>query len=178
MKCGLNPTISCPREVEFLVHALVVPSPIPEEDAEQYDADVEAIAVEVATAYEERFNAQVTDVSRPELARRAGLTAWPGFDLLSRRPPTGSGLPEKLCIEVKGRRGHGSVQLEKNEWASACNNQDEYWLYCGLRLRHAPSPLGSGARSLRQTAGENAGVNGPYDNRIADFGSCGVGSQE
>ena len=118
-----------PGEVEFLVHALVVPSPIPEEDAEQYDADVEAIAVEVATAYEERFNAQVTDVSRPELARRAGLTAWPGFDLLSRRPPTGSGLPEKLCIEVKGRRGHGSVQLEKNEWASACNNQDEYWLY-------------------------------------------------
>ena len=82
-----------PGEVEFLVHALVVPSRTPEEDTEQYDADVEAIAVEVATAYEERFNAQVTDVSRPERARLAGLTDWPGFDLLSRRPPARERLP-------------------------------------------------------------------------------------
>ena len=117
-----------PGEVEFLVHALVVPSQDPEE-LEQYDADVEAIAVQVATAYEESFKSQVTDVSRPELARRAGLTNWPGFDLLSKRPPAGSRPPEKLCVEVKGRRGHGSVQLQKNEWVSACNNQDEYWLY-------------------------------------------------
>ena len=72
-------------EVEFLVHALVVPVQHPGE-AERYDADVEAIAMKVATAYEERFGAEVKDVSRPELARRAGLTDWPGFDLRSRRP--------------------------------------------------------------------------------------------
>ena len=118
-----------PGEVEFLVHALVVPSRAPEEDTEQYDADVEAIAVEVATAYEERFSAEVTDVSRPERARRTGLTDWPGFDLLSRRPPTGGGSLEELAIEVKGRRGHGSIELKDNEWANACNLRGKYWLY-------------------------------------------------
>lgn len=118
-----------PGEVEFLVHALVVPSQTPEEDTEQYDADVDAIAVQVATAYEERLNARVTDVSRPESARRAGLTDWPGFDLLSRRPPTGDGSREELAIEVKGRRGHGSIELKDNEWASACNLRGKYWLY-------------------------------------------------
>ena len=117
-----------PGEVEFLVHALVVPSQDPEE-TEQYDADVEGIAVQVATAYEESFKAQVTDVSRPELARRAGLNNWPGFDLLSRRPSTTGRSSEKLAIEVKGRRCRGGVQLQDNEWGSACNNRDTYWLY-------------------------------------------------
>ena len=117
-----------PGEVEFLVHALVVPSQDPEE-MEQYEADVEAIAVQVATAYEESYNAHVTDVSRPELSRRAGLTNWPGFDLLSRRPPTGDGSREELAIEVKGRRGHGSIELQDNEWANACNLRGKYWLY-------------------------------------------------
>ena len=71
-------------EVEILVHALVVP--VQDAEAlERYDADVEAIAVEVATAYEESLGAEVTDVSKPELARRAGLTDWPGFDLKSRQ---------------------------------------------------------------------------------------------
>ena len=117
-----------PGEVEFLVHALVVPSQDPEE-TEQYDADVETIAVQVAMAYEERFNAQVTDVSRPELARRAGLTDWPGFDLLSCRPPAADHFPEELAIEVKGRRGHGGIELKDNEWANACNLRGKYWLY-------------------------------------------------
>ena len=117
-----------PGEVEFLVHALVVSSQDPEE-MEQYDADVEAIAVQVATAYEEGFNAHVKDVSRPELARRAGLTDWPGFDLLSRRPPTGDGPREELAIEVKGRRGRGTIELKDNEWAGACNLRGKYWLY-------------------------------------------------
>ena len=117
-----------PSNIEFLAHALVVPSQDPEE-TEQYEADVESIAVQVATAYEERFNAQVTDVSRPELARRAGLTNWPGFDLMSRRPPATGSSPEKLDIEVKGRRGRGGVHLQDNEWGSACNNRDTYWLY-------------------------------------------------
>ncbi len=91
-----------PGEVEFLVHALVVPSQDPEE-TEQYEADVEAIAVQVATAYEESFNAHVTDVSRPELARRVGLNNWPGFDLQSRRPPATGSSAEKLDIETFSR---------------------------------------------------------------------------
>ena len=117
-----------PGEVEFLVHALVIPSEDPEE-TEQYDADVEAIAVEVATSYEQSFNAEVIDVSRPEFAKRAGLTNWPGFDLLSKRPPTPNEHREELAIEVKGRRASGGIQLEENEWAKACNLRDRYWLY-------------------------------------------------
>ena len=110
-------------ETKFLVHALVVPTQNAEE-AECYDADVETIAVEVATDYEKHFGAEVQDVSRPELARRAGLTDWPGFDLLSRRPEG-----ERRAIEVKGRAGTGGIELSENEWAKACNLRDEYWLY-------------------------------------------------
>ena len=117
-----------PGEVEFLVHALVVPSQDPD-GTEQYDADVETIAVEVATAYEERFNAQVMDVSRPELARKAGLTDWPGFDLLSRRPTAVDNPSKELAIEVKGRRGYGGIEMKDNEWANACNLRGKYWLY-------------------------------------------------
>ena len=117
-----------PGEVEFLVHALVVPSQDSEE-LERCDAEVESIAVGVAAAYEERFNAEVKDVSRPELARRAGLTDWPGFDLLSLRPKTPSGPAREIAIEVKGRRGYGSIELSDNEWAKACNLRNKYWLY-------------------------------------------------
>ena len=109
-------------DFKFLVHALVVPVQDSKE-VERYDARVEDVAVRVATAYEERFYAKVEDVSRPELARRAGLTDWPGFDLWSRRRN------ENRAIEVKGRAGSGSVEVEDNEWASACNLRDGYWLY-------------------------------------------------
>ena len=109
-------------EVEFLVHGLVVPAQDPEE-IKRYDAEVEAVAIRVATAHEESFGAEVTDVSRPELARRAGLTDWPGFDLRSRRPA------EERGIEVKGRASSGNVEMSENEWARACNLRDEYWLY-------------------------------------------------
>ena len=110
-------------EVEFLVHALVVPAQDPEE-AGRYDAEVEAIAVKIATAYEESFGAKVKDVSRPDLARRAGLTDWPGFDLLSVHLPD-----KRRAIEVKGRADTGGIELSENEWAKACNLRDGYWLY-------------------------------------------------
>ena len=92
--------------------------------AECYDAEVEAIAVKVAIAYEECLGAEVQDVSRPELARRAGLTDWPGFDLLARRAGA-----ERRAIEVKGRAGSGGIEMSDNEWAKACNLRDGYWLY-------------------------------------------------
>ena len=109
-------------DVEFLVHALVVPAEDSEE-SERYDADVEAIAMQVATAYEASLGAEVEDVSRPELARRAGLPDWPGFDLRSRRPGA------ERAIEVKGRAASGNVEISDNEWAKACNLRDAYWLY-------------------------------------------------
>lgn len=110
-------------EVKFLVHALVVPSQEPEQ-TRNYDAEVEKIAVKVATAYEENFDAEVKDVSRPDLARRAGLSDWPGFDLLSLRPGN-----ERRSIEVKGRAGVGEIDVSENEWAKACILREEYWLY-------------------------------------------------
>ena len=117
-----------PGEAKFLIHALVVPSEDPEE-IEAHDAEVEAIAVRVATAYEERFGAVVQDVSRPNLARLAGLRDWPGFDLKSRRPQTQDNPACELAIEVKGRSGYGSIELSDNEWSRACTLRDSYWLY-------------------------------------------------
>ena len=110
-------------DVEFLLHALIVPAEDPEE-MERFDAEVEAVAVRVATAFEESSGANVEDVSQPPQARRAGLSDWPGFDLLSIRAAG-----ERRCIEVKGRAGSGSVEVSDNEWAKACNLRNEYWLY-------------------------------------------------
>ena len=131
-------------EVKFLIHALVVPSPDPEE-TKRYDAEVEEIAVKVATAYEESYGAQVKDVSRPDRARRAGLPDWPGFDLLSVRSKN-----ERRAIEVKGRAGVGEIEVSENEWAKACNLRDRYWLYVAFdcatprpRLVRVRDPFGS-----------------------------------
>ena len=109
--------------VELLALALVLPSRDAGE-AECFDAEVEAVAMRVAAAWEDGLGAAVADVSTPALARRAGLAAWPGFDLLSTRPDG-----EKRAIEVKGRAGVGDVSLSENEWGRACNLRDEYWLY-------------------------------------------------
>ena len=105
--------------VALLAHALVVPSRDAGE-AKRFDA----IAMNVATAYEESFGAEVGDVSRPALARRAGLTDWPGFDLLSVRPGG-----ERRAIEAKGRAGASEIEVSENEWAKACVLRDRYWLY-------------------------------------------------
>lgn len=130
-------------EVEFLAHTLIVPAQDPE-DVDQFDAEVEMVAMKVASAYEESLGAEVKDVSRPELARRAGLVDWPGFDLLSIRPGG-----ERRSIEVKGRAVMGGIHLSDNEWAKACNLRDGYWLYvvfdCARpnpRLSRVPDPFG------------------------------------
>ena len=131
------------NEVAFLAHALVVPSDDPE-DKKRFDAEVEAIAVKVAWAFEEAAGAVVKDVSKPHLARAAGLEDHPGFDLLSHRPDE-----KPRGIEVKGRVGVGEVELTENEWVGACNQRDRYWLYvifdCGTshpRLLRVPDPFG------------------------------------
>jgi hypothetical protein len=100
-----------------------VPTDDPE-DRKKYDAEIEAIAVKVAWAFEESSGAVVRDVSKPHLARTAGLTDNPGFDLLSNRLQEG-----ERGIEVKGRAGIGDVELTENEWAKACNERNRYWLY-------------------------------------------------
>jgi hypothetical protein len=123
-----EPSLIVSGEAVMLAHALVVPSDDPEERM-RHDAETEAVAVQLARAYEEAAGATVHDVSRPDLARRAGLTDWPGFDLRSLRPASISGPAEERAIEVKGRAGSGTIEVLENEWAKACNLRDRYWLY-------------------------------------------------
>ncbi len=118
-----EPELVTPGNVTFLAHALVVPSTDPE-DRKRHDAEVERIAMDLARAFEEAAGATVKDVSTPALARAAGLTDNPGFDLLAIYE---SG--ERRAIEVKGRAGTGDVEVSSNEWARAANLRAGYWLY-------------------------------------------------
>jgi len=121
-----EPDLIHAETIQFLAHALVLPSDDPQ-DQKRFDAQVEEIAMKVATAHEEAAGAVVRDVSKPNLARAAGLTDNPGFDLLSQHAAHG-----QKGIEVKGRAGIGDVELTENEWAKACNERPRYWLYVVL----------------------------------------------
>src|SRR5579885_2928936 len=128
-----GPELVEPREIEFLAHALVVPSSDPE-DKKRHDAEIEKVAVRIATEYERQQGWTPRDVSTPPLARAAGLTDNPGFDILSNRPAFGatsakSTAFEERAIEDKGRVGIGDIELTENEWSRACNSRDGYWLY-------------------------------------------------
>jgi hypothetical protein len=35
----------------------------------------------------------------------------------------------RRCIEVKGRRAVGDIELTENEWAKSANIRQNYWLY-------------------------------------------------
>lgn len=139
-----EPELVAPGGVTFLAHALVVPSTDPE-DRKRHDAEVERVAMDLAKAFEEAAGATVRDVSTPALARAAGLTDNPGFDLLAIYE---SG--ERRAIEVKGRAGTGDVEVSSNEWARAANLRGGYWLYavydCATpapRLSRVRDPFGT-----------------------------------
>ena len=119
----MEPSLVVAGPVELVAHALVLPTADADE-RRRHDAQVEAIAMRIAQAHEEATGATATDVSRPDLARRAGLGDWPGFDLLSVTPAG-----DRRAIEVKGRARTGDIELSENEWAKACNLRAGYWLY-------------------------------------------------
>lgn len=128
-----EPELIAPGEVQFLVHALVVPSTDPE-DRKRHDDEIEKIAVRIASEYEREQGWTARDVSTPPLARAAGLSDNPGFDILSNRPAFGatsakSTILDERAIEVKGRAGVGDIELTENEWSRSCNLRDRYWLY-------------------------------------------------
>ena len=123
LRCSREVELVAAGEVEFLAHALVVPSTDPE-DRKRYDAEVEEIAVNFVRAWEESQGRKTRDVSKPSLALQAGLQADPGFDLLSE-----SSDGKRRSIEVKGRASVGDVELTENEWSKSCNLRDNYWLY-------------------------------------------------
>jgi hypothetical protein len=138
-----EPELLVPGEVDFIAHALVVPSTDPVE-LEWRDANVEQIAMDLTKAFEEAEGATVKFVHTPKLARSAGLPNYPGFDVLSLRSSH-----RQRCIEVKGRAGAGNVEVTDNEWARACNLREDYWLYvvyhCGTsrpQLVRVQDPFG------------------------------------
>lgn len=103
-------------KLERVALAIAVPDPTPEA-RDAYDKDIEAIAMRIARNFEiDNYQARVFDVSAPHLAR--------GYDLESHRANG-----EKIVIEVKGRAGRGQVHLTDNEWPTAANVRDKYWLY-------------------------------------------------
>ena len=126
-----EPELIVPGEVEFIAHALVVPS-TDQADHERHQANVEQIAMDLARVFEEAAGAKVRFVHTPELARAAGLPDHPGFDVLSIRPSN-----ERRCIEVKGRAATGEIEVTDNEWARACNLRADYWLYA---VYHCATP--------------------------------------
>ena len=139
-----EPELIAPATPIFLAHAIVVPSSDPA-DLERHDAEVEKIAMDLARAFEEAAGATVKDVHTPELARAAGLTANPGFDLLAIYPDD-----SRRAIEVKGRANTGDVEVSSNEWSAACNHRAGYWLYavydCATpnpRLARVQDPFGT-----------------------------------
>ncbi len=128
-----EPELIEPREATFLAHALVIPSADPE-DKKRHDEEIEKVGVRIAAEYERQQGWTPRDVSTPALARVAGLTDNPGFDILSNRPAFGatsakSTVFEEREIEVKGRAGVGDIELTENEWSRACNLRERYWLY-------------------------------------------------
>ena len=112
-----------PTEPRFRALAIALP-PSGGEEVETFDARVEETAMRIASEWERARGAMVMDVSRPGGARAAGLSDYPGFDLLATRPDGG-----KRHIEVKGRAGRAEIRVENNEWTAACQLGDEFWLY-------------------------------------------------
>ena len=76
-----EPELLVPGNVDFIAHALVVPSTDPAE-LEWRDANVEQIAMDMVKAFEEAEGATVKFVHTPKLARSASLPDHPGFDVL------------------------------------------------------------------------------------------------
>jgi len=117
-----EPELITTRDLTILTTVLVQPSLDPE-DLRRQDAEVERIAMDAVTAHERLQGADVVDVSTADKARAAGLSDYPGFDLLSRREAS------SLAIEVKGRAETGDIELTENEWAKAATLRGDYALY-------------------------------------------------
>jgi len=83
-------------------------------DEMRTDKDIELIGMEVSMEYETLEGRKPVDISKDNL----------GFDVRSKDKEG-----ETRYIEVKARKGEGSVALTKNEWIKARRFKDQYWLY-------------------------------------------------
>jgi superfamily II DNA or RNA helicase len=140
-------------DIQRLGRAWVLPHPerkSPEMVAITTSAEIERLAVEFVTRYEEERGYVVESVE--DEAR--------GFDLISRRPhPHDAGTSiDVRFIEVKGRAGVGQVFLSNNEFLKAQRLGQDYWLYvvfnCGSdpQLYIIRNPVQMGWQPLGQVS--------------------------
>ena len=114
-----NLTVNTPK----LLGAVRVTHPDVISDIMRENAESERIAMDAVMAFEREHGREPIDVSR-EMGR--------GYDIKS----TGRG--ETRYIEVKGRRGEGSVALTRNEWFKARHLRKDYYLYVVWNTVDAP----------------------------------------
>jgi superfamily II DNA or RNA helicase len=93
-------------------------------------AEIEHIAVRAAIIFEEARGCRVESVESDTR----------GFDLVSRRLPTGDSREQIATrfIEVKGRAGVGEIALTANEYKAAQSLGDEFWLYVVFNCASEP----------------------------------------
>ena len=95
------------------------------------DPEIERIAVQAVTAYEEAAGRVVESVESDNR----------GFDLISRRmhPEDPQTAIDVRFIEVKGRAHIGEIALTSNEYKTAQRLKNDYWLYVVFNCATAPS---------------------------------------
>jgi superfamily II DNA or RNA helicase len=127
-------TTLTPTEPRILGVVRVVPLAVTSPDMHS-DPEVEAIAMEVAIAYEREHGRVPEDVSFQDL----------GYDILSLTPgPSpralgeGGGGESVRYIEVKGRAQTGPVAITPNEWLMAQRLGEDFWLYVVEQCRTQP----------------------------------------
>ncbi|GAG99959.1 unnamed protein product, partial [marine sediment metagenome] len=94
------------------------------------DDEIEKIAVQKATEYEESQGWKVESVEKENR----------GFDLISRKPHPHDDktVIEVKFIEVKGRATIGEIALTTNEYKTAERLQKDYWLYVVFNCASTP----------------------------------------
>ncbi len=119
--------------IQHLGSAWVLPHPAredPETRGMVSDPEIERIAVEAVTKYEEARGWSVESVEKENR----------GFDLISRKPHPED--PETAIgvrfIEVKGRSHVGEVALTTNEYRTAERLKEDYWLYVVFNCASQP----------------------------------------
>jgi len=121
------------KEIRDLIRKIII-RPRIRLELEQFEYDepsdeenkiIELYAVERAEQYYEKLGYEIKDVSTPVKATDAGLTEWPGYDLLATKNS------EILRIEVKGtKQVYGSpVKITSNEVNRAKEVSRDYILF-------------------------------------------------
>ena len=143
--------------IQFVVHALAVPATSSDE-IDQYDERVEQIAVRTAVAWKEERGAVVQDVSKPALARAAGLPDSPRL-----RPPGQAAERRGSAHRSEGPPGPGPRARNRQRMDPSVPSGRQLLALCSLELcdpraDHDPHP-----EPVRQAARQRARLDHLHD---------------